>query len=101
MCSRAGYLFDFHKVANVALEVYQHHSLQRGAKWQCQVHLHKYSKFFYDTIDKMERESDQFVNRPGKDFSRHRICTFKDTIFTIITKETHSLKAACELVLSR
>ncbi len=49
-------------------------------------------KIFYDTIDKMERESDQFVNRPGKDFSRHRICTFKNTILTIITKETHGLK---------
>ena len=49
-------------------------------------------KIFYDTIDKMERKSDQFVNRPGKDFSRHRICTFKDTILTIITKETHGLK---------
>ena len=49
-------------------------------------------KLFYGTIEEMERQKELFVNRPGKDFSRHRICTFQDTILTIITKETHCLK---------
>ena len=49
-------------------------------------------KLFYRTIEEMERQKELFVNRPGKDFSRHRICTFQDTILTIITKETHCLK---------
>ena len=29
--------------------------------------------------------------RPGKDFTRHRIGSFSDTILTIMTMESHSL----------
>ena len=46
----------------------------------------------HQIVAEMEYEIDRFVNSPGKDFSRHRLCTFSNTIFSIMTMETHSLK---------
>ena len=34
---------------------------------------------------------DPFVVNPGIDFTRHRICTFENTILTLLTMESHSL----------
>ena len=49
-------------------------------------------KMFRLTVTEMEHQIGQFVKRPGKDFTRHRICTFPNTILAIMTMEAHSLK---------
>ena len=46
----------------------------------------------HQIVAEMEYEIDRFVNSPGKDFSRHRLCAFSNTIFSIMTIEIHSLK---------
>ena len=45
-----------------------------------------------NSISEMERNAGDFVNAPGIDFTRKRICTFQNTILSIMTMETHSLK---------
>lgn len=42
-------------------------------------------------LKEMENDIGNFVKRPGKDFTRHRISSFSDTILTIMTMEAHSL----------
>ena len=49
-------------------------------------------KMFRLTVTEMEHQIGRFVKRPGKDFTRHRICTFPNTILAIMTMEAHSLK---------
>ena len=46
---------------------------------------------FHDLIKETAQNNHAFVRNPGKDFSRHRICTFKDTVLNLLTMETHSL----------
>ncbi len=43
------------------------------------------------SLKEMENDIGSFVKRPGKDFSRHRITSFSDTILSIMTMENHSL----------
>lgn len=45
----------------------------------------------YDIVNDMAMHNEAFVKRPGKDFSRERICSFTNVILNIITKESHSL----------
>ena len=49
-------------------------------------------KMFRLTVTEMEHQIGRFVKRPGKDFTRHRSCTFPNTILAIMTMEAHSLK---------
>ena len=49
-------------------------------------------KMFRLTVTEMEHQIGRFVKRPGKDFTRHRSCTFQNTILAIMTMEAHSLK---------
>lgn len=49
-------------------------------------------KMFRLTVTEMEHQIGQFVKRPDRDFTRHRICTFPNTILAIMTMEAHSLK---------
>lgn len=45
----------------------------------------------HSTIEDMDQNNSAFVKNPAKDFTRHRICTFKNTILNLLTMESHSL----------
>ena len=47
---------------------------------------------FYRILQEMSRCPAPFVINPEADFTRQRICTFKNTILNILTMESHSLK---------
>jgi len=51
-----------------------------------------YIKFsLMKTINSMQDDVSSFVQNPGKDFTRNRICTFSSLIFCILSMESHRL----------
>ena len=48
-------------------------------------------KTFFGLINSMQQHVEDFVNNPGADFTRNRLCTFFKTFKTIISMECHSL----------
>ena len=46
---------------------------------------------FYRILQDMSRFPAPFVINPEADFTRHRICTFENTVLNILTMESHSL----------
>ena len=46
---------------------------------------------FYRILQEMSRCPAPFVINPEADFTRHRICTFENTILNMLTMESHSL----------
>ena len=51
----------------------------------------KIRKSFLELIYGMQQHVEDFVNSPGVDFTRKRLCTFYKTITTIIAMECHNL----------
>ena len=49
------------------------------------------SRLFH-VIDDLEKHIDQFVRSPGRDFTRHRSCSFKDCIKLLLHLQNHSLQ---------
>ena len=43
------------------------------------------------TINSMQDNVSYFVQKPGKDFTRNRICTFSSLILCILSMESHRL----------
>ena len=51
----------------------------------------KIRKTFFGLINSMQQHVEDFVNNPGVDFTRNRLCTFFKTFVTIMSMECHSL----------
>ena len=84
--------FTAFRAVKAALEVkiiihFKEVSLVSSQRTPTQVH-----SSFYHIIQDMSNTPEPFVINPGADFTRRRICTFENTILSILTMESHSLK---------